>query len=451
MTRVIHTGDTHLGYQQYHSPDRRRDFLDAFRYVIEDAIGADVDAVIHAGDLFHDRRPELVDILGTLSVLRELNDANIPFLAIVGNHEVKRDAQWLDLFASLGLATRLGSEPVVIGETAFYGLDYVPKSKREELTYDFADHNASSAALVSHGLFQPFDYGDWDAEVVLRDSSVTFDALLLGDNHKPDIKRAENGTWLTYCGSTERASAAEREERGYNIVTFDDDVAISRRGLATREFQFVDIELATEEGVRRVRDRINEYDHTDSVSIVSIEGDGKPISPAEIEDELRDAGALVVRVNDRREFEETSNVTVSFADPDDAVREQIRELGLSPAAHELDEVIRASKVADTAVTETVEQRVKELIETEGDQEMFNHAPETAVNTGAGPEPSRAADRLAETETETGKIKSDSASSKETADTNRSADTPESEGTDPPADKETNRSTGDNQTEWGDFA
>jgi muconate cycloisomerase len=40
MTRVIHTGDTHLGYRQYHSPERRRDFLDAFRQVVEDGIRA---------------------------------------------------------------------------------------------------------------------------------------------------------------------------------------------------------------------------------------------------------------------------------------------------------------------------------------------------------------------------------------------------------------------------
>ena len=52
MTRVIHTGDTHLGYQQYHEPIRREDFLAAFRQVIEDAVAEDVDAVVHAGDLF---------------------------------------------------------------------------------------------------------------------------------------------------------------------------------------------------------------------------------------------------------------------------------------------------------------------------------------------------------------------------------------------------------------
>ncbi len=80
----------------------------------------------------------------------------------MGNHEAKRDAQWLDLYESLGLATRLDDEPTVIGDTAFYGLDFVPRSQRDDLDYDFGPHDADSAALVTHGLFQPFDYGDWE-------------------------------------------------------------------------------------------------------------------------------------------------------------------------------------------------------------------------------------------------------------------------------------------------
>ena len=326
MTRVIHTGDTHLGYRQYHSPERRRDFLEAFRQVARDAVEADVDAVVHAGDLFHDRRPELPDLLGTLSVLRELDEAGIPFLAIVGNHETKRDAQWLDLFASLDLATRLGAEPVVVGDVALYGLDYVPPSRREDLDYAFDPHDAEFAALVAHGLFEPFDLGEWDAEAVLDAATVDFDAMLLGDNHKPGIKRAEDGTWLTYSGSTERASADEREDRGYNLVTFEDgEVTISRRGLPTRDFVFVDVELDEGEGPARVRARV-------------------------------------------------------------------REMGLSPAAETLDEVVRASKVADANVAETVERRVTDLLEA-GDETAFAPAPKP--DAGVDARTGTAAERMAE--------------------------------------------------------
>ncbi|MFC6975572.1 DNA double-strand break repair protein Mre11 [Halomicroarcula sp. GCM10025709] len=386
MTRVIHTGDTHLGYQQYHVPERRRDFLDAFRQVVEDAIDDDVDAVVHAGDLFHDRRPSLTDIMGTLSVLEQLDDAGIPFLAVVGNHEAKRDAQWLDLYESLGLAVRLDDEPTVIDDTAFYGLDFVPRSQRDDLEYEFAPHDADHAALVTHGLFQPFDYGDWDAEEVLTASSVAFDALLLGDNHAPGRQEVADA-WVTYCGSTERASASERGDRGYNIVTFDGEVRITRRGLDTREFVYVDIDLGPEEGLDRVRSQVGQYDVEGAVVVVGIDGDGDPIAPASVEEYALDAGALVARVTDHREFAaETGETDVSFADPDDAVTERVRELGLSEAARDIDETIRASKVADANVTSAVEQRVRDLIETEPESlSAGDGADQPASGTAEGSE------------------------------------------------------------------
>ncbi|MCL9815096.1 DNA double-strand break repair protein Mre11 [Natranaeroarchaeum aerophilus] len=364
MTRVIHTGDTHIGYRQYHSPERRQDFLDAFRQVVEDAIADDVDAVVHAGDLFHDRRPDLPDIQGTVAALRELDDADIPFLAVVGNHETKRDGQWLDLFEDLGLTIRLGATPEVVGDIAFYGLDFVPESQRDELDYEFdgAD-DADHAMLVGHGLFEPFAHADWDTERVLTAASIDFDALLLGDNHAPG-KRELLDTWVTYCGSTERASASERDERGYNIVTVDGDgVSITRRAVAdTRDFRFVDVELAEGEGTDRVRERVRQHDVEDAVVIVTVEGEGEPVTPASVEELALDNGALIARVNDRREIDQETDVSVSFADPDDAVRERLGDLGLSPAARDIDETVRESKVADSNVRERVESLVRERVD-----------------------------------------------------------------------------------------
>ncbi|WP_290816439.1 DNA double-strand break repair protein Mre11, partial [Halovivax sp.] len=365
MTRVIHTGDTHIGYQQYNSPDRRRDFLDAFRDVAEDAVEDEVDAVVHAGDLFHDRRPGLVDLQGTIEVLRTLEDAGVPFLAIVGNHETKRDAQWLDLFADLGLATRLGREPVVVDDVAVYGLDFVPVSRRDALEYAFAEPPDATdhAVLVAHGLFEPFPHANWDTETVLEESTVDFDAVLLGDNHAADT--AEVGdAWVTYCGSTERASASERDARGYNLVEFDEDVAISRRSIAsTRDFAFVDLDLDDGEGIDRVRERVGEYELEDAVVIVTVEGDGEPFPPATVEEFAADRGALVARVNDRREIQDDRDVSIQFADPDAAVRERIRDLGLSDAARDIDGTVRdTADVAASNVRETVERRVREVLE-----------------------------------------------------------------------------------------
>ncbi|RJX43357.1 exonuclease SbcCD subunit D [Halonotius aquaticus] len=374
MTRVLHTGDTHIGYQQYHSPERRADFLSAFETVIDDAVEMDVDAVVHAGDLFHDRRPDLPELMGTLSALRELNAADIPFLAVVGNHESTRGGQWLDLFERLGLATRLGDDPIAIDSTAFYGLDHVPESRRDDLDYDFTrpadsdlDTEPTHHVLVGHGLFTPFAHANWETETVLDESTVDFDAVLLGDNHAPGIERVDD-VWVTYCGSTERASASETAERGYNIVQFDADdpgpagVDIRRKSLPTREFVFVTVDLEPGEGAERVREKIGQHDLTDAVVIVEIVGDGEAVTPGGIESGALDNGALIARVTDRREIETETELSVSFADPDAAVDERIEELGLSAAALDIDDAVRSPDIADSNLRERVKTRLKEQIE-----------------------------------------------------------------------------------------
>ncbi|WP_424008261.1 DNA double-strand break repair protein Mre11 [Haloferax denitrificans] len=368
MTRVIHTGDTHIGYQQYHSPERRQDFLDAFERVVSDALDEGVDAVVHAGDLYHDRRPELPDLLGTLAALRRLDDAGIPFLAIVGNHESTRGGQWLDLFERLGLATRLGRDPHVVGDVAFYGLDHVPRSRRDELDYQFDPADAERSVLVAHGLFTPFAHADWETETVLAESNVDFDAVLLGDNHVPDTADLD-GTWVTYCGSTERASASERDPRGYNLVEFTPDaVDIRRRTLETRPFAFVEVDLAGDEGIERVRRRVREFDLEDAVVIVELRGEGETVTPAAVESFAVEEGALVARVNDKRDIDDDADLAtdVTFADPDDAVRERVREMGLSSAALDVDETVRASKVADSNVRDEVRERVESLLSDDPD-------------------------------------------------------------------------------------
>jgi exonuclease SbcD len=93
-------------------------------------------------------------------------------------------------------------------------------------------------------------------------------------------------------------------------------------------------------------------------------------------------------VTDRREFDRAGEaVEVSFADPDEAVRERVRELGLSSAARTLDETVRESKTPDSRVADDVEQRVRDLVE--GEASAFRPAPDvsetTAEQTGTAAE------------------------------------------------------------------
>jgi DNA repair exonuclease SbcCD nuclease subunit len=286
----------------------------------------------------------------------------------------------------------------VVEDVAFYGLDHVPASRRDDLEYTFDPHGADHAALVAHGLFEPFAHADWDTETVLAESNLDFDALLLGDNHEPG-QATVSDTWVTYPGSTERASATEREGRGYNLITFDDDVDIRRRALETRPFVFVDVELRDGEGANRVREQLRQHELTDAVVIVEVTGSGEPVTPAAIEEVAVEDGALIARVTDRREIDDEVDVDVSFADPDDAVRERLAELDPSPAVMDVDEAVRSETIADSAVRSTVTDRIEERLEAD---DLASTTPSSTSSDGsqAGRPPGDDTDTESEASTET---------------------------------------------------
>ncbi|AKB19720.1 MULTISPECIES: exonuclease SbcCD subunit D [unclassified Methanosarcina] len=374
-TRILHTADTHLGYRQYHNEVRRQDFFKAFEVVIQDAVDMQVDAVVHAGDLFDSRNPTLEDLLETMNLLFRLKAANIPFLAIVGNHESKQNTQWLDLFEEMGLAVRLGKTPQLVGNTAIYGIDSVPKSKIS--LYDYSGFEVPESLpencrnlLVMHQTVQPFPYADWDCAETLENLPFKVDAILLGDYHKYEkIKVGKTDTWATYPGSTERNSASESEPRSYNIITLSGEgLEISKRSIPTRNFLFIPAKLDGEEKpYEQIFSAINEHleELPDSVVFLDISGDPGPVlSFSEIEEYLLSKGALVARVKDLRIKEALIEevVKVTFSDPDHAVAEEIRRLSLNDGGLIVDEIIRNPGVPRSRVDEETESRLSGLIE-----------------------------------------------------------------------------------------
>ncbi|SFM66898.1 metallophosphoesterase family protein [Methanolobus profundi] len=368
--RILHTGDTHLGYRQYHSDVRRKDFLNAFSNVVDDAIDMSVDAVVHAGDLFDSRNPTLDDILDAMGLFSRLKTAGIPLLAIVGNHESKQSTQWLDLYGSLGLVTRLGAEPYRLGDVAIYGIDSVAKTKIPLFDYSTFNGKGTDARynlLVMHQLVKPFAFGEWDIKEVI--DSIPFDihAVLLGDNHKYEITKVDD-VWVTYAGSTERNSTAEREPRSYNIVTIGKSgIEISKRTISTREFVFIPVALT--EGSNALDDvfsAIKEYDLTDKVAFVELSGDVmSKMDLSEVERFLLSRGALVPGIKDLRTGVDTladPSLNVSFSDPDDVVKEEIRKMNLTSGGLLLDDIIRDPHVVKTKVGDEAENKLGELLD-----------------------------------------------------------------------------------------
>jgi DNA repair exonuclease SbcCD nuclease subunit len=367
--KIIHTADTHVGYRQYHNDVRRQDFLQAFSTVIDDAIEMQVDAVVHAGDLFDSRTPSLEDILDTMKLFSRLKEADIPLLAIVGNHESKQSTQWLDLFENMGLATRLGTAPYMLEDIAFYGIDSVPRSKIPLFDFSVFERPLTSTCnvLVMHQLMSPITGGEWDCASVIGSVPFHVDVMLLGDYHKYE-KITVGDTWVTYCGSTERNSLAEEENRSYNILTISEKgIDISRRTILTREFLRIPVPIRDPARIYEdVLSAVKEQDVAGKVVFVEINGDTNvSISHAEIEEILLSRNVLVPGVRDLRKVTEDGlelSVSISFYDPDEAIKNEIRNMHLSTGGLLVDEIVRDMSLPKTKVSDEAESRLGNLLE-----------------------------------------------------------------------------------------
>jgi len=333
--RILHTADTHIGARQYGLEERRGDFSRAFRQAIEIALEERVDAVVHAGDLFDDRYPALEDFHEAVQALHRLQGAGIPFLGVVGNHEQRRGIQWLDLFAQLDLAVHLSTEPYELKGIRFYGVDYMGRRAVKP-------PEVEGGVLVCHQLI---DKVRPDGELRLEDLLQTgAEYVLLGDYHEHRVWQ-EEGVLVTYPGSTERWSLDEREPRGVSLIDLETG-RLDRRELRTRDFLYINEDEDPIKGLDARRHRLK-----GAVVCIYLGREGHSLQ--EIEEHARSLGALTVRIIDRREEREREEqrveVQLEFGNLDALISERLDQLGLSPTAREIDEIIRNPKIADSNV------------------------------------------------------------------------------------------------------
>jgi exonuclease SbcD len=102
--KFIHAADMHLGYQQYGSQERFNDFSRVFLHIVDQAVERDVDFVLLAGDLFHERKVDPMAMRVAIQGLQTLRDAEISVLAVEGNHERsyhRNQYTWIDFLDAM--------------------------------------------------------------------------------------------------------------------------------------------------------------------------------------------------------------------------------------------------------------------------------------------------------------------------------------------------------------
>ena len=247
MIRLLLIADTHLGFDLPFRPriQRRRrgpDFFANFRRALLPALHAEVDAVVHTGDLLYRSKvpPQLVEM--ALEPLKQVADTGIPVYLVPGNHErsviphghlaTHPDIYLFDRPRTFLLETEKGS-------LALVGFPFIRSGIRREFLNRVAQtgwqqvkadirvlciHQSVDGATVGPGGFT-FRY----APDVIRAGDIPygFSAVLAGHIHRfqvliRDLKGAPLNAPVFYPGAIERMSFAERnEEKGYLILEFE--------------------------------------------------------------------------------------------------------------------------------------------------------------------------------------------------------------------------------------
>lgn len=244
-TTFVHLADVHLGYQQYQSEERLKDFSRVFRQAIEDAIDKRVDFILIAGDLFHKAAISPITLLQAKNPLSQLREANIPAIAINGNHDGTRYGNrfsWLDYLEADGCLTVLnpfsrggfnlsssnGNRKgyVDIKEVRVVGLPYIGAStapilqELPDALRSLPSNNGNFTILMAHfGL---------EGEIPNLNGAISHNLiaplkehinyLALGHVHKP----VERDGWIYNPGSLEACGMDERHWRGgWYHVTVD--------------------------------------------------------------------------------------------------------------------------------------------------------------------------------------------------------------------------------------
>lgn len=268
-TTVLFVSDTHIGYTNRSETGRgstvpwitELSSEEAFRRIGQIAIRRDVDAIIHTGDLLDHEVDKLT--LDSIEVfLSRLSASDIPMYCIIGSHDHgaanPRHSNSVDGIAWLksqvlnGHITELSTEATSIagGAMTAYGISAGNVGIDDVGNYHSREWHPSAIAfgasgsklnvLCLHDGLTPYRTSDADVDLnqILRRSRVSFDLVLMGDEHRPkngDFEtgytfKTDDGTPVFYTGPAMRISEAYRDHDAF--VT---ELSISESGVtATR-------------------------------------------------------------------------------------------------------------------------------------------------------------------------------------------------------------------------
>lgn len=228
-----------MGYAQFNLQEREEDLYEVFGEVIEKSISEHVKAIILAGDIFHNPKPNGAAIIRLARELKKVKEKSIPVFFVLGEHDISRsnDVPLPYLFHNLGLARRLKPDsPVQIDNLLIYGFNKERRSNvdnglitpfrklesnmKNEIQKNSTQNPSLKKILVLHqGLY---DFNKFAGEIFSNDLPVGFDYYAMGHYHDHIEKRFStlDGGLVAYPGSIDlgQNEAISDVEKGFLLV-----------------------------------------------------------------------------------------------------------------------------------------------------------------------------------------------------------------------------------------
>lgn len=250
--KIVHAADIHLGRRRLDGRLPDVDFARAFEFIARQAVAAQADVCLIAGDMFDRSQVEPPHLQQAVGVLRLLKEARIPVIAIEGNHDrafVHGEApSWVSYLAEDDLLVLLRPrfdangavlEPwnphtktgawIDIGGVRFTGAGYLGAATPHKLKQVIAalKHGATHVLLLHAGQDYFVGEGGGFGKEDLANAKTKVRYLALGHIHKPHIIDG----WACNPGSPENGDLQEatyghltcdgKRARGYAVVTID--------------------------------------------------------------------------------------------------------------------------------------------------------------------------------------------------------------------------------------